>query len=281
LKSTFAALLIASLTTSDATEGAINWSIGLATSLINLSNRRRRGPRRTRNPEDPPTPHPGTGLVLEARAGYSSTSDQPVVPSPRPRPIPNRDTPRINQANRNLRINQATGQEPYFPSISQPVPVRAHLPPPPVTTVVDPSSSSEEAHRTFGRGTELHCFYPENIYVSSVIPTRNPQELQNYLSHCRTQYEAHSGIEVIFKHELRESYTITTSPLNFQNLLWRTSIVLTGSGIVEEYCRICGRTSASVPDRAILIPVYNVTYGWISDGWTVTRARNPRPARLA
>ena len=251
----------------DNLDGAINWSIGLATALGNLSNRRRRGSRRTQT--HPPTPRP-TGIYLEARAGNSSASEQPVVPSPRIRPIPNRDTLRINQANR---------AEPLFPSITRPTPIPAHQVLSPPAALVEPSSS-EELHRPVGRATELHSFYPENIYVSSVIPTRTPQELQAYLSHCRTQYESHSGIEVVFKHELAKAYDITSSPLNFQNLLWRSSIVLTASGIVEEYCWIRRRTRLSASDRAVLIPAYNVTYNWIGDGWNVTRARNARPARL-
>jgi hypothetical protein len=147
-------------------------------------------------------------------------------------------------------------------------PNQHQLPPLPFA---EQSSSGEEAHRLPSQALELHCYYPENIYVSSVLPTRTPRELQNFHEHCRQQYTSYSGLEVVFNHKLDQALGITTSPLNFQNLLWRTRIVLTPSGILEEYYWIRRRIRANSTDRATLEPAYNVAYPWNSDGWIVSR----------
>jgi hypothetical protein len=79
------------------------------------------------------------------------------------------------------------------------------------------------------------------------------------------------GIDVHLNHPLVETRQITSSALNFENLLWKSRTVVLNSQVVEEYqwIRCLARTRHS--DKAYLEPAYKVTYQWNQDGWTVTR----------
>jgi hypothetical protein len=186
--------------------------------------------------------------------------------------VPNRDIPRINQANRT---------EPVYPSISGErqihAPVAVHAPRPVPAPVVEHTSESEETRFVPPRPTELHCYYPEAIYVSSVLPTRTPLELHEFRQRCRTLLEespAQTGSTL--SHPLQHSRSITTTPLNFQNYIWRTRTRISQVGIIEEYHWIRRHSQRGRIDKAVLEPAYQVFYDWVAEGWTVTRSPNNR-----
>ena len=163
------------------------------------------------------------------------------------------------------RINQAGPSEPVYPSIRGP----------PVPRPVNPiarqhSTSSEEANYLRTEAVQLHCHYPESVYVAEHLPTRRPRELQAFKEHCRLQYDQHQ-ISLDVHHPLSHIREFTSSILNFQNYLWRSKTTVTYFGIYEEYHWIRRQVRRNQPDKAILQPAYKIHYQWNEDGWTVTR----------
>ena len=127
---------------------------------------------------------------------------------------------------------------------------------------------------------DLHCYFPNNLYISSVLPTRTPRELRYFQDHCWKQYKDPQYPRTHFVFGLDESRQITTSPLHFQNLLWRYSTVLHDKGISEEYYWIKRDRQPGRPDRPRLEPAYTVTYPWVGTHWTVAqldRLQRPLP----
>ena len=108
----------------------------------------------------------------------------------------------------------------------------------------------------------LHCHYLEKIYLSSVLPTRTPRELQSFQHHCQEQYQQGSGQEFVYEFSLQDLREITTSALNFQNLLYRNQVILIASGIIEYYARIKRNIRINSMDTAYLEPVYEGSYTW-------------------
>jgi hypothetical protein len=173
-------------------------------------------------------------------------------------------------------LNQANPSEPYFPSISQ----NSNLYQNPTQTfapVIERGSSQEDFDPT--RVSELFCHYPEEVYISSTLPTRTLREHQEFISHCRLQHQAEGGREVIHHRRLSEARQITANPLNFKGLLWKHRTILTSSGILEEYSYICKKTSHNAADRAYLVPAFDVFYEWNNYSWTTTSA-NTRSYRV-
>ena len=166
------------------------------------------------------------------------------------------------------RINQADPTAPVYPTIRGPA---IHVPRPrnPVLRH-QTDTSSDEANYLGTQDQPLFCHLPETIYVSEGLPTRKPRELQAFKEHCRLQYEQ-SRATLVLEQPLNRLREYTTSPLNFQNLLWRSRTTVTYFGIFEEYHWIRRQTRAHVPDRAVLQPAYKVHYTWTDGGWTVTR----------
>ena len=161
------------LTSHISLEDIFSWAINLA-SCSNPPNHFRRNCR-TRAP----TPHPNIGIASPSR-NTSSSSDPQVVSSPVVGFVPNRDISRINQAN---------SSEPIFPSIASErqiyTPVAVHAPRPAPAPIVEHTSESKETRFVPPRANKLHCYYPEAIYVSSVLPTRTPLELHKFRQRCQ------------------------------------------------------------------------------------------------
>jgi hypothetical protein len=186
--------------------------------------------------------------------------------------VPNRDIPRINQVN---------PTEPIFPSISAErqihAPIAVHAPRQAPAPVVEHTSESDEPRFVPTRANELHCYYPDAIYVSSVLPTRTPLELHEYRQRCQILLrESPAQTGSTLSHPLHHSRAITTSPLNFQNYLWRTRTRISQAGIIEEYHWIRCHSQRGSFDKAVLEPAYQVFYDWIVEGWTVTRSPSNR-----
>jgi hypothetical protein len=201
---------------------------------INLASQHSQNNRRGRHfrpQNNRPTPH-------------SPTLASPLV-------VPNRDIPRINQA---------LPSEPEFPSIRQtlvpPLLVREH------------STSSKEARHQRLPENQAYNHLPEAIYVSDSLPTRKPQELQVFKQHCRLQFNQ-SQTTIVWNQPLECLREISSSPLNFQNLLWKNRITVTAYRIIEEYHWIRRQIRHNIPDRAILQPAFRVEYWWNESGWTV------------
>ena len=150
---------------------------------------------------------------------------------------------------------------------------------PPSEPIIEQTSHDTLPGRTVL--SELICYYPEQIYVSSVLPTRTPRELQEFQTHCQYLLTAAGGREIVYTHPLREVLNISTSALNFQNLLWKSRTTVTSAGIEEEYQWIRRRIRQDTVDRPILEPAYNISYPWNDDGWTVSRPPLRIPPRRA
>jgi hypothetical protein len=263
-------------------ENIIDWSIRLA-SQINQSVRGR-SRSRSRNPN---RPHPGT--LLDPRIRSRSLSADP-----------NHSRQSI------LRVNQANPSEPVYPSISRfyqatpcsepqssMQPTGPVYPSQPQVTYAKPgeisqpqrspftayrSSPQEEVHQISFPTEENYCYLPEEIYLSSVLPTRTPRELRHFQRHCWRIYEHQEGANVVYEQGINHIRRITTSPLNFTNLLWRTKTVCSFGGIIEQYCWIRRRTRSNNSPRVYLEPAYQVTYSWSEFQWSVTRL-NVAPGR--
>ena len=191
---------------------------------------------------------------------------------------------RSQPAHRNpeiLPVNQANTQEAIYASISS-----AYQTHPPRNVTLIPAPEDHE-HHTPPRynphpipvqSGELHCYFPNNFYISSVLPTRTPRELRYFQDHCWKQYKDPQYPRTHFVFGLEESRQVTTSPLHFQNLLWRYSTVLHDTGIYEEYYWIKRDRQPGRPDRPRLEPAYTVHYPWVGTRWTVTQSdRLQRP----
>lgn len=138
------------------------------------------------------------------------------------------------------------------------------------------STSSDEAQFLETQPRQLHCYYPEAIYIADHIPTRSPRELTAFKDHCRLQYNVNQTT-LVLNHPLSRIREITSNPLNFQNLLWKSRITIDYYGIHEEYQWIRRQTRTGTNDTAIWQPAYRVFYAWVHDGWNITRLpRNHR-----
>jgi hypothetical protein len=171
--------------------------------------------------ERPRTPHPSP----PQRTNQVRTEDRSRTPSPpssNPHIIPNQDIPRINQAGHRM---------PAFPSIQTAVR--------PFVAFAERTPSSDNTHNIRICARQLNCYYPDREYLSKVLPTHDHQELTAFQQYCFDQYQTTLGQELVYSHGIERIYEFSTSPLNFENLLWRTKITLSGPGIIEEYAYIC------------------------------------------
>ena len=191
-----------------------------------------------------------------------------------PRRCNNRQASSTSGSPRNqvLAINRANSGEPTFPSIQNPVPVYprreehqtssgeeiVYTPPPPQTI----------------HAQEIHAFYPEQIYIASVIPTCSPIELREFKHHCITLLTNQTWPSLLFNHDPREIRHVTTSALHFQNLLWRKSVNITNDSITESYSWIRRHTLQGRADQAYLEPAYQVTHQYRRNKWMVYQVRN-------
>ena len=140
-----------------------------------------------------------------------SSSDEP------PLFVYNRDIPRINQANPN---------KPLFPSITTASrPVQGSCAP--QSAQVQPTITTER----------LYHYRPEEIYISSVLPTRTPREVRHFQTNCWNILQENHG-PCSFAHNLDDVRKITANPLDFQGLLLRASVNVGPTEINEFYYRI-------------------------------------------
>ena len=174
--------------------------------------------------------------------------------------------------NQVLPTNQARSGEPMFPSIQNLVPVYPQREEPRVSSREEIVFTPPPPQRI--QAQAVHAFYPEQIYITSVIPMRSPAVLREFRHHCITQLMNQTQQSHLCDHDLREIDHITTSTLHFQNLLWRQSVNITHNNITESFswirrCHLQGR-----PDQAYLEPAYQVTYLYGRNEWTVYQVRN-------
>ena len=188
-----------------------------------------------------------------------------------------------------LRINQANSSEPVYFSVGRfySNPSFQAAPPPPsnVTWITARDQLTHyqrpdtEVHRIPTQSQALHCHNPEEIYLSSVLPSRTPRELRHFQDHCWDTYQPQEGTDITFQHDLNQIHTISTSALHFQNFLWRFRTILGLDGITEEFYIIRRRTRPDHPDRPYLEPAYTVSYPWVGTFWTTTQLERPLPPR--
>ena len=190
------------------------------------------------------------------RQNQRLTHQSPPIASPLV--ILNPDIPRINQAN---------SSEPVYPSVRGP---QVSSPTP------RQRSTSSEDEDFLDTQVPAYCYYPETIYIGEGLPTRSPRALRAFKHHCRLQYDQ-SRVTLVLDQPLDHIREFTSSPLNFQNLLWKGRTTVAHFGIFEEYYWIRRQTRPNVPDRAILQPAYKVHYHWNNDSWSVTRLPRIHP----
>jgi hypothetical protein len=198
---------------------------------------------------------------------------------PRPAPAfltndsPPEDIP-LFVSNPDIRQNhRAASSEPAFPSIyPNRRPARSNQAP----VAPPPAPPPDDTHENPVDPRYLHHYYPEELYVSSVLPTRTPRELRHFQDHCWSIYQQR-GIPCSITHGLDESRRITSSPLHFRNLLWRTVISFDKKGITELYYRITTYPRSNYPALPCLDPAYSVTYPWVGIFWTVNQFDKPQP----
>jgi hypothetical protein len=193
----------------------------------------------------PPTPRPVQRTFLTPAVAI-------LAPEPRRPIIRNPDIPLINQANTT---------EPVFPSL-------AHESLDSQRTLVEVDEDDLPHALTV---EPLYCFYPEYLYLGTSLPTRKPAELTEFLRHCQIVLSNNSGAEIHLNHPLSKTRQVTSSSLNFENLLWKSHTLVLTSLVIEEYQWIRRLARAHRPDKAYLEPAYKVMYYWNQEGWTVTR----------
>jgi hypothetical protein len=228
----------------------IEWAVNLA------SQQARRNPRNRR--ERPVTPHPSPPVVPVPRGENLSSSSSS-----------RRSQVQANQRNQARRLTHRERHPVTYPSPLNPVYQGRYQD----GELQESLVSSDEIVSPL-RIPELHCYLPEQVYVSSVVPTRNPQELQEFKNHCLSILISAHHQPVQRTHTLREARHLSPSPLNFQGLLWRTVIKIDNIRITEEYYWIRRRGADQTGNRAYLEPAYQVVYPWNLECWTVTRIRN-------
>ena len=142
---------------------------------------------------------------------------------------------------------------------------------PPITQQI--STSSKEWQYQGTPNQQPYCYLPESLYISLHLPTRKPRELTIFKEHCHLQYNHHCQA-LVLAHPLDRIHEITTEPLNFVNLLWRSKTTVSHFGIFEEYQWLCCKIQPHHPDRVIWQPAYQVFYPWDSKGWNISRLVN-------
>lgn len=181
-------------------------------------------------------------------------------------------------------INRAASTEPEYPRVRL-GPRESHYydrnAPPRPSDITWLNRSVQDLHRIPTTADENQSYPPDRLFLSTVLPTRSPRALRTFIDECwRLFYASFSANQapLIIQHPLDEINAITTSPLHFQNLLWRSQIILTEDGITEEYSWIRRQTRPDYPDRPYLDPVFRVYYAWTNNGWVVDYIARLTPA---
>ena len=169
-------------------------------------------------------------------------------------------------------MNQASSGEPMFPSIQNPVPVYPHREEPRASSGKEIVYTPLPPQRIHAQAD--HTFYPEQIYIASVISMCSPAERREFKHHCITQLTNQTWPNLVFQHDLREIEHITTSTIHFQNLLWRWSVNIANNNITESFSWIRRCTLQGQPDQTYLESSYHVVYYYGHNKLTVYQVRN-------
>jgi hypothetical protein len=125
-----------------------------------------------------------------------------------------------------------------------------------------PGTQSSGSLELTGRSPQP--FLPEKPYVSRTLPTRSPAELQAFLNHC--QYLLQNRPNRLVQHYLTELHEITPNPVDFLGFLWRYKVIISASGVFEDYRRLVH----FAPDHVTTERAYTVYYHWTDQSYTVT-----------
>ena len=253
--------------------------------------------RQNRSSSQPPSTPPRQRSNRSQRTNRPPNQTTPAPPAHFPTPrlpptCPLTPVPRINQAGSTEPVFPRVSIRPIRPASTEPRPARTiprestfydryaaptHLP----AAITWLEQADDHLHRIPVRPDNVQAFHPNKLYLSAVLPTRSPRSLRTFQSDCWNIYFAssqHAHDPVIIEHPIEEIDQITTSALHFQNLLWRSQIILTQTGITEEYSWIRRRLSPDHPDRAYIEPVYKISYPWTGIYWTVEHIVRLTPA---
>ena len=149
----------------------------------NQTNRR---PRNHSNNSEPGTPQLTAPRFLTTRNQHSPTSASPATLAIQ---ITAPTIPAIQQSQTGEPLYLVVSAPLSSQLVSQPHGYVYHVPTPsPVIEwrrqPVDDRSEPELVHQTPLAATTLYCYYPEDLYLSSILPTRSPVEIEEFLSHC-------------------------------------------------------------------------------------------------
>ena len=67
-----------------------------------------------------------------------------------------------------------------------------------------PRSMYQDIHRLPISDQDLYCHFPEEIYLSSVLPTRTPRELRHFQDQCWRTYQGQEGLEVTYNYSIQD-----------------------------------------------------------------------------
>ena len=215
-----------------------DYIISVTQTLLNLASRSRSAPATS---ESGRTPLRRTRPFLHRTPRGNSSRG---TTSPRAPPVPPPASPLLPPI-----PDYAT---PVYPSLATPAPV--FIPPPP-----SPHASSPDL-----TGRSPQPFLPEQLYLAKTLPTRTRAELQSFLNHCN--YLLQNYQEKVIRHSLTELHSITPNPVDFRGFLWRYKVVITRSGVFEDYREIVRNTA----DQVIAYKAYEVFYSWTDQSYTVT-----------
>ena len=138
-------------------------------------------------------------LATRNRQSPTSVSVSPATPAIQ---ITAPVVPTIQQSQPREPLYLAVTTQPSPEFVSQPHGYTYHVPTPLPNVEwrrqpVDDRSEPELIHRTPLAATTLYSYYPEDLYLSTIIPTRNPTEIGEFLSHCQAEYNESSGQETV------------------------------------------------------------------------------------
>ena len=110
--------------------------------------------------------------------------------------------------------------------------------------------------------------YPENIYLTSTLPTHNRSELCHFKDHCRYLLRHRPDYHV--QHPFTDIFTFSPHPNIFASFVWKYRDSITHNGILEDYCVIT--PTQQIMDIVQLVRTYLVYHSWREDSVTVSFA---------
>ena len=179
------------------------------------------------------------------------------------------------QREHNLPNPPVKEDQPVYPSLNIDI---APVPPPPVlydtlslireqhrvTTVQYPTLVESQPSNGPVIGNAPRPFLPEQLYLATTVPTRDPLELCAFINHCA--YLLQNWSHYIISHPLTELHSLTPHPIIFSGFLWHYRITINRTGVLEDYCLIV--CTNSTPEQATLDRFCTVFFGWDADGFS-------------